>query len=357
MSELAENQEKKPRLQDVDFFRFVAVIAVVIIHAKPFMGLAEESHGVYPYVYILFDQMSRFAVPFFFVVSGYFWGLSVGKSNKPVDKAFKSANRILMILAFWSLIYIFSPDFGCLYEKGLQCLSLDFRADLTALIETPLEVFIKVMTSHLWFLWSLASAMLITGVLVRLKMKKTLLILSIGLYAIGVLAMAYTNTPIGFSMGFNTRNGPFFALFPFVLGYFLSHRERHIGWMKHGALLFLAGMVVHFAEISLLYFRFETWPALDYVFSTWAMGYGLAMMALSGRINFVHTSLGGIIHLGKQTLGIYAAHRLFVDAFRPMETIQPYWASAFAYIAAIMLATIVLVWIISRIPCLRRFVM
>ncbi|WP_430871731.1 acyltransferase family protein, partial [Escherichia coli] len=50
----------------IDFIKFFAILAVVIIHTFP----SNDQLG-----YFVLDNLSRFAVPFFFVASGYLFSL------------------------------------------------------------------------------------------------------------------------------------------------------------------------------------------------------------------------------------------------------------------------------------------
>jgi surface polysaccharide O-acyltransferase-like enzyme len=61
------------RNERVDAFRVLAIIAVIIIHTQPFehQDFSSDEHlGVAA----ILNQASRFAVPVFFAMSGYFLG-------------------------------------------------------------------------------------------------------------------------------------------------------------------------------------------------------------------------------------------------------------------------------------------
>lgn len=63
-----------------------------------------------------------------------------------------------------------------------------------------------------WFLASLLCCLAISAVLVNRKMVGVLVALSLLLFLVGLAGKAYADTPIGFHVGFNFRNGPFFGL-------------------------------------------------------------------------------------------------------------------------------------------------
>ena len=59
------------RIQSVDVFRVLAIAAVIALHTAPHTG--PDAVGLRVDVRTVFDQLERFAVPLFFMLSGYFW--------------------------------------------------------------------------------------------------------------------------------------------------------------------------------------------------------------------------------------------------------------------------------------------
>ena len=68
------NNNIKERINSVETCRVIAIIAVIILHAEPFRYGCEENEIYKQYAFIIFNQLSRFAVPFYFIISGFFWG-------------------------------------------------------------------------------------------------------------------------------------------------------------------------------------------------------------------------------------------------------------------------------------------
>ena len=58
------------RIPSLEFGRLLAIMAVILIHTGPFRG-EYYSESVHLFSDIL-NQIARFAVPFFFLMSGYF---------------------------------------------------------------------------------------------------------------------------------------------------------------------------------------------------------------------------------------------------------------------------------------------
>src|SRR6185295_9540898 len=97
------------RSRSVDIVRLIAVIAVIVIHVQPFTILAAVSQ-LYEYLFVIFSQAARFAVPFFFVISGYYWGKRI-RSGSPISAVSgKALSRIIQLFVVWSLVYLLPHD-------------------------------------------------------------------------------------------------------------------------------------------------------------------------------------------------------------------------------------------------------
>ena len=59
------------RIRSVDVFRVLAIAAVIALHTAPHAG--PDAVGSRFDARTVWDQLERFAVPLFFMLSGYFW--------------------------------------------------------------------------------------------------------------------------------------------------------------------------------------------------------------------------------------------------------------------------------------------
>ena len=57
------------RIYSIDTMRIIAMVFVVLIHTEPFEGMGRYGN----LANFLIDSSARFAVPFFFLTSGYFF--------------------------------------------------------------------------------------------------------------------------------------------------------------------------------------------------------------------------------------------------------------------------------------------
>lgn len=341
------------RIESVDVFRLFALTAVIAIHTQPFSGNSSIDAHVSKYLSVLIDQIARFAVPFFFVISGYFWGIKIKKSASVASASLPMAKKILIILVVWSIVYALPYNLSTMVEYGLLGPIKVAYWNLIYLAKNPVTLVTQGTKVHLWFLIALLCSLGISSIFVDNKHYKTLITLSVALYLIGLIAKAYSNTPFGIHTNFNTRNGPFFGTIFFVSGYFLSNLTPNPGWFSKGLVILGVGWFIHFLELYLLWRLYHVWPHQDYVLGTYFMGLGAAVASLSNNAFFQNIALNDV---GKFSLGIYAIHFVFVDLLRPIGklTSSPLWE--IGYIMLVLFFSIASVMVLSRSNITRRFI-
>lgn len=102
-----DNSKKNTYLFSIDALRVIAILAVIIIHVTT-KTLQTLDHNILLAPYSLFlNQVSRFAVPLFFLISGFVLELN-NKNNLSYITFFKKrASKIVTPFLFWSTIYFF----------------------------------------------------------------------------------------------------------------------------------------------------------------------------------------------------------------------------------------------------------
>ncbi len=303
---------------------------------------------------LLINQLARFAVPFFFVMSGYFWGMKIKNAISPANISFSMAKRIILIFAVWSIVYMLPYNLSSMAEYGLLGPIKTDYWNLITLIEHPLTLLMQGTKVHLWFLIALLYSLGISYFLVGKKYYKTLIAVSVTLYSIGLLAKAYSDTPFGINTEFNTRNGPFFSTIFFVSGYFLSKCKPNQRWFLIGVAFLVLGWIIHFSELYILWMLYGTTPYQDYLIGTYFMGIGAAVASLSNNVLFRNELLRDV---GKFTLGIYAIHFIFVDLLKPIGklTSSPLWE--IGYIFFVLMFSFASVIALSKNKFTRRIVL
>jgi surface polysaccharide O-acyltransferase-like enzyme len=303
---------------------------------------------------LIINQISRFAVPFFLVISGYFWSTKISSGGSIFDPSLKSAKRIGTIFILWSIIYLAISSARSLVNGGLNALWSDFLYAINSVASSPITSLLQGGKPHLWFLTALLISMLISAVLLAKGRLCFLILLAVSLYVTGLLGGAYSRSPLGINVPFDFRNGPFLGLIFFVSGHLLHLVGPKRSWALLGASLTLVGLAGQFTELNILHDRWGTTMWQDYVGSTLFLGIGVAMMALS---NHPLLCLQSISRVGPLVLGIYAVHYFFVDVFRSRHgfTVIP-WLNEILYILAVLLLSTISVWALSRFKPTERLV-
>lgn len=350
---LRVKKSSQDRIQSVDTVRVLAIFAVIVIHTTPFASEFTRLGHVLDLATVL-NQFARFAVPYFFLVSGYFWAAKFDHVDSLRKPTLVMAKRIVFVFLAWSVMYLLPTNFFEALEFGLFGPVKMVYWNAVVALKTPFLLAQQGTKDHLWFLMGLLSCLGISGLLLSRGMTRSLIALSIILYVVGLAGKAYADTPIGFHTTFNTRNGPFFGLIFFVSGYLLQRQKPNASWFYWGVLMSCVGALVHFCEIAVLSRYWGTTMLQDYLFGTYFFGLGIGLVALSDppflrapRISFV----------GPLVLGIYTVHLVFVDLLRPLDKVfsgVALWAMA--YPVAVLIVSVLAAHAMSRFRLTRQLV-
>lgn len=341
------------RLQSVDVLRVVAIISVIIIHTDPFEVQSSPIGNELDFATVI-NQLARFSVPFFFILSGYFWAQKCTGEHDVYRPSTKMAKRIAFLFLAWSLVYLLPTNIIDAFASGMLGPIKQIYWNVSNVLSRPVDTLMQGSKSHLWFLMGLLCSLGISALLLRYKHERLLAMLAVALYLIGLAGKAYSDTPLGFHVGFNFRNGPFFSLIFFVSGYFLYRRAPSSRWLPVGLLLAALGGFLHFTELRMLKAQWGTSMSQDYVIGTYFLGLGVAMMALSNS-RYLHFSRAASI--GPLVLGIYASHLIFVDMLKPLDRqFSGNWAWSAVYVVAVFVLSYLLVRLMAKSDFTRKLV-
>lgn len=308
------------RIQSVDSSRLIAIFFIIILHTAPFRNVHLKHEELFS-LGVIVNVVARFAVPFFFVISGYFWGIKVLNGSPVWPMSLQMIRRIGISYAVFCLLYLMPTQLVSIYKHGLSG-PIDSRRNIELeILNQPAINWPFVGTEeHLWFLPALICAILISAIFVRLKMPRFLLFVALGLYLFGLFAKSYSATPLGFSFSFNTRNGPFFGLIFFVLGYVLSRYPPKSTWFVNGCAVMALGYLIQFSELNFLAAKYLVSPIQDCVVGTLFLGVGAALISLSDMPILRNRFMA---YIGRFSLGIYALHYVFAENFWVLRSISP----------------------------------
>ena len=336
------------RLLSVDAFRVVANFVIVWVHTRPFMSSAFS--GDVRYCGELASWFVRIATPFFFMVAGYFFAVSLARGAASFDIAARLIRRLALFFLFWSLVYVLVPGEVLLHSPDLsywdavrvmarQCLSPHFLVNGARV--------------HLWFLPALGSGLALLAIACRLRWERGLLYVAAALYLVGLIAGAYKATPFGLDLGFNTRNGPFFSTV-FVVTGFMIHRLDVRSSLRRAYVMITVGVLLRVLELIWIVSHSNTLPSqIDYVLGTYPFAVGVFMLLLTSEgLGKVHW----MVKLSRYSAGIYCAHMLFVDVFNGHSLGFAGFVWEVARPLVVLGSTIALVMCMARVPLLKRVV-
>ena len=299
------------RIASIDSCRVIAIFAVICVHTNPFMPqlFPDQAYRLPEY---LFSQPTRFAVPFFFMVAGYFLGKTTLAGPERWRKVARYEYRLLMLLVVWSLLYILIPSFWPdLRHEGYMQVTAN---KINRLLDSPFRTIFEGGRVHLWFLASLIQGVALLALCTAGNRTSPAVALSVLLFAAGLLGGSYFETPLGLHFPFYTRNGPFSSTTCLTIGY-LIYRKKPAITARQGLIIMAAGLGLHIGETWFLWRYFgRHWMTHDYLIGTVLTATGLLLFALArpgfGRQGNLHT-------LGKYTLGVYLCHLMIVDVLGP----------------------------------------
>lgn len=226
----------------IDIFRLIAALLVVAIHTSPLASFSETCD------FILTRIFARVAVPFFFMVSGYF---TISRYSCNADKLKVFLKRTAQIYGIAMLIYV-----------PINIYNGYFRMDyfLPNLIR---DILIDGTLYHLWYLPASMLGSVIAWYLVKRLDYTRALHISFALYLVGMFGDSYYGAAERFfiSRGFYslifqvmdyTRNGIFFAPIFFVIGGWIADKAKIIP-LKKSICGFVVSLTLMFCEAMLLH--------------------------------------------------------------------------------------------------------
>ena len=312
------------RISSIECGRMVAIIAVMVIHISPFANPFDPTVWNWTidiYVAGFLNQITRFAVPFFFLCSGYFLQPKLS-GGAPLKVALRYCRPLLVLWLVWSALYAVIPfdPIGAWQFGYLESMAFQWQM----LLADPLNQWWVGGMVHLWFLPALMLAVLILALCQQVRRPGLALALGATLYLLALLGGSYGKPVLGAEWAVITRNGPFFSLLFVALGFMI--RQHH--WTLSSALamrLLVVGMLGYLLEGLLLKQLWEIpFGRHDFLLSSvpWALGLFCWLLA--------NPNLGRGSWLERQApkvLGLYCLHMLLVIWLFPLSSkwMSPGW--------------------------------
>ncbi|UTV26565.1 acyltransferase family protein [Photobacterium atrarenae] len=206
------------RIHAFDSVKFLAIIAVFVIHYMSFYGYGGEEQNA---IYLSLNILARFAVPFFFVAAGYLYYFR--SQSDSGQYTLRYVSKLIRMYLIWTLFYLLVVGLGYQNWQSFSWLAALYHGTL------GFEI--------MWFMTALIITISLLYLAQRFQVTTPLLLIACMLHAIGLTGQSYqvllpvelfnpqTNTFLT-----NSRDPLFFGLFYLMLGYQLA-RSNAVRWI------------------------------------------------------------------------------------------------------------------------------
>lgn len=307
------------RIDSLDALKGFALLAVFFIHAR---GSFINNYQINTVTGFILINTTRFAVPVFFLISGYLLQVKT-ENNNSWNYTWKYLKSIGKYYILGSVLWLGVQSSVLYLNKfiGAAVLSESINMQLYS-IENLLYLG-DAVSPHLWFLTALFISVALIHLSDRFNHFKTLLAGSAVLHVIGILSKAY-QIPLGFEVP--RTDALFFGLFLTAAGFYIGKKNFEL---KNRRKLLLAStlllVVLHLVERSVIALALNSsapfqWS--DYSFLTAPLSISIFLYALSRPELGKGSKLG---EYGRDSLWGYVLHPLVLGLFIGLTTLIESW--------------------------------
>jgi surface polysaccharide O-acyltransferase-like enzyme len=325
----------------LDGARWLATIAVITIHVvAPYLYQYGQISNINWNIYNLIDSFSRFAVPFFVMLSG---ALLLNRKIILVDFLKKRFLRILIPFLFWSVAYT-------IYHY------LKFDGQDSNYLIYFLKSFKEGASYHFWYIYMLIGLYLAIPILNKwlLNTDDKLIVYFLLLWFFGLI-INFFDINLHKDFSFTIFTGYLGYL---ILGYFIAHRTSKIN-----SYLLLA---IFLAAIGFTFFATFKWPIANGMFNGKYYQYLSINVVLASTSLFIliknNFNVNGfyidkIKYCNQYGFGVYFIHVFVLDALQLFDInggfVNPL-VGAFITILVCYLISLLLIVLLSRIRFLAN---
>ena len=264
----------------VDLFKFIGSLMIFMLHLDIFRDSATLR---YP-----FELLSRWAVPFFFVISSFFLFSKEDPNSHNIDKLtlIKYIKRIAILYAAWFIVNLPSTIYLELLRPGI--------GKIETWISFVKNALLSMTFAGSWYLLSsIFSAFLLFEMSKKFSTQKSILI-SIIPFALCLLTSAYSgllhagifNVLRWLRFPLNIFGGVMY----FSIGKYLYENKDRL--LKHSSFLYL-GLVVLFMALYLVEIRFThivgVYRVSDFAICLLPLSFVIAVLSIKARLNIQHS--------------------------------------------------------------------
>lgn len=308
---MARDAAKTSRSLEFDLLRFLSAVAVVMIHTGALVWREIDVNSSDWLIITVWDMLSKFSVPVFFMVSGAFLLDSAHKSDIKTMLT-KRIPKLLIAFIFWSGVYTFMNVIR----------SDDLKADIKWII---VEFFTGEY--HMWYIWALCCLYVITPLLKVIADDEKLCKYFLALFAVFQLVLPFCEQlpKVGVFVTTLTEKSVFrFAMGYsgyYVLGYYL---KNNLPKGKIKALIYSGSVIgTLYTIISVVSVSRENSRAIETTaeYLTWnvaitAIAVYTAVLSFCCKKEFGQKSRAFVINFATYSFGIYLVHPAVLLVFQ-----------------------------------------
>ncbi|QDP99465.1 acyltransferase family protein [Lysinibacillus fusiformis] len=341
------------RIQYMDSLRAIAILGVLLLHAAtPYVVLYGKINEIDWQFGIIYNALSRWCVPIFLMISG---ALLLGRKEESLGDFFKKrANKILLPFIAWSIIYYAWATY--MWSPGYSWK------------EFFIMFFNNQVYYHLWYFYALIGIYLLAPIF-------NIFINHASRQMIGYVIVLWILFYGGFRYYSYIVSNEFTLFFPlseyigfFLLGYYLAAFELTRKWRIGIYVLGMVGAIETVLRTNVLTEEQEQFTS--YAFSYSSPNVIVMSIALFVFVKYwvnrkvvrgTYETSGIIKLIGQTSFGVYLVHAMILDKVRPYFFegnelfFKPIIAIPMQVFIILVLSTFI-VWIIQKIPLLKRIV-
>lgn len=228
---------KEDKLYELDYMRFIACLAVIIVHITA-TGVTGYIHGSFPHIMVLILNRSlKFTTPIFIFLSGVTSFYSYRKKEFKLFQFIKKRlKKVLVAYFFWCIIY-----YSAYIKLGFYSFDIKFFLD---------NVVLGTMSYHLYFVIIIAQMYIVGPVFYKLLKSSDKKV------AILIVSALVTMLCAEF-IRFKYADRIFLKyMFFYMLGIFVTlEYDRYMAWINKYKLIITAGYVAASAVYTYVSFN------------------------------------------------------------------------------------------------------
>ncbi|MGO4929429.1 acyltransferase family protein [Fundicoccus sp. Sow4_F4] len=323
--------QNKTQNYTIDKFKFIAAIAVVLIHVTAFL----ETEDLATFAnYYWYRHLLNFAVPFFFATTGYL----IAQQTETVRYVRNQLTKTLVMYSVFTLFYIVID--GLIFIPASLTLDNTLAQALGQYLNTlTLTKFLngQIGHYHLWYLWALFLASLILYHLLKRGFNATQILMAASVLYLVALYIISKNAHADL-----LANGGFpKALISLSAGYYISQRNITLkSGLVISSLLMLAYQRLSLSDIQC--FAGET----------------LLILAIAALMTYINQTPGRqtpLAKLASYSMEIYLFHPILLTIYSYTTNVQPQLEIEHIGLRITLLTTVTIAASVTLYPSFKRY--